>query len=99
VFFSGCPLRYRWCQNPEANTALPELFFLAEKCTGYGSCRMFCRITGLASQKVIVWKRRSEGSGQSLHQMSMWNIFAASLQTTVLMPLLEDNIFSKKKVD
>ena len=42
VFLSGCPLRCRWCQNPESNTVAPKLFFIAEKCTGCGRCVPHC---------------------------------------------------------
>lgn len=38
VFMKGCPLRCRWCHNPEGLTALPQLRFSAEKCIGCGSC-------------------------------------------------------------
>lgn len=42
VFLSGCPLRCKWCQNPESNTMQPKLFFMAEKCTGCGRCIPVC---------------------------------------------------------
>lgn len=40
VFFKGCPLRCRWCHNPETQAFGPELLFRQEQCTGCGSCRM-----------------------------------------------------------
>ena len=40
VFFKGCPLRCKWCHNPETQAFPPELLFRAEKCTGCGSCRV-----------------------------------------------------------
>jgi pyruvate formate lyase activating enzyme len=42
VFLSGCPLRCRWCQNPESSTAAPKLLFLSEKCTGCRKCIASC---------------------------------------------------------
>ena len=42
VFFKGCPLRCRWCQNPESLQRSPELGFLLEQCIGSGSCEKVC---------------------------------------------------------
>lgn len=42
VFLSGCPLRCKWCQNPESNTADSKLFFLKESCVGCGACVRVC---------------------------------------------------------
>ena len=42
VFLKGCPLRCRWCQNPESQDKLPVLFFNAELCTGCGICVDAC---------------------------------------------------------
>lgn len=42
VFLSGCPLRCKWCQNPESQTLDPALFFFAEKCTGCSACVPAC---------------------------------------------------------
>lgn len=39
VFFKGCPLRCRWCHNPETQAFGPELLFRQERCTGCGGCR------------------------------------------------------------
>ena len=42
VFMKGCPLSCVWCQNPESQALLPELFFDSEKCTGCGKCLKVC---------------------------------------------------------
>jgi pyruvate formate lyase activating enzyme len=42
VFFKGCPLRCRWCQNPESIDARIEMAFLAKKCIGCGECAKVC---------------------------------------------------------
>ena len=42
VFFKGCPLRCRWCHNPEGISAKPELAFYEHKCIGCGECVSVC---------------------------------------------------------
>jgi len=42
VFLKGCPLTCAWCQNPESQHNHIELFFLAEKCKGCGTCVAAC---------------------------------------------------------
>ena len=38
VFMKGCPLRCKWCHNPEGLSRLPQLQFFKEKCISCGSC-------------------------------------------------------------
>jgi len=40
VFFKGCPLRCRWCCNPESHNPNPELSYIRSKCIGYDVCGM-----------------------------------------------------------
>jgi len=42
VFFKGCPLRCRWCHNPEGLSFVPQLAFYPHKCIGCGSCVTAC---------------------------------------------------------
>ena len=42
VFVKGCPLRCRWCANPESNLARPQLMTYAAKCTACGRCVAAC---------------------------------------------------------
>lgn len=38
VFMKGCPLRCKWCHNPEGLSPAPQLRFEEEKCIGCGKC-------------------------------------------------------------
>jgi len=42
VFFKGCPLRCKWCHNPETIALKPEIQFFSEICVGCGSCGDVC---------------------------------------------------------
>ncbi|MBL3568007.1 glycyl-radical enzyme activating protein [Rhodovulum sp. BSW8] len=48
VFLKGCPLRCRWCSNPESQSPEPELFFRASSCIKCGQCVPVCPTQALA---------------------------------------------------
>ena len=45
AFFKGCPMRCRWCCNPESQLYAPEISYVENKCIGQsecGYCKKFC---------------------------------------------------------
>jgi pyruvate formate lyase activating enzyme len=42
VFMKGCPLRCRWCHNPESTDRSIQLMYYPHKCTGCGMCKTVC---------------------------------------------------------
>lgn len=42
VFLKGCPMRCRWCHNPESWSDKPELGFLPLRCISCGECLRVC---------------------------------------------------------
>lgn len=42
VFLKGCPLKCRWCHNPETQSAKPELFWKQRLCIQCGECVDAC---------------------------------------------------------
>lgn len=42
VFMKGCPLRCKWCSNPESQKSRPEIRFIASKCVGEEKCKAPC---------------------------------------------------------
>lgn len=42
VFFKGCPLRCKWCHNPEGLSARPQLMYKEARCVKCGRCMTKC---------------------------------------------------------
>jgi len=43
VFMKGCPLRCRWCHNPEGLSVHPQLMVSTGACAHCGACERVCR--------------------------------------------------------
>ncbi len=59
VFFQGCPLRCRWCSNPEGLQARPQLLYNEQVCSSCGRCLPVCP-AGAISRK----EGRAPAAGQ-----------------------------------
>lgn len=42
VFFKGCPLRCKWCHNPEGLRFEPQLMYKQARCVGCQNCQKAC---------------------------------------------------------
>ncbi len=42
VFLKGCPMRCRWCHNPESQQSGREIMLRGERCLGCGDCVRVC---------------------------------------------------------
>jgi pyruvate formate lyase activating enzyme len=44
VFFKGCPLRCKWCSNPEGQKQKPQVLFKKDLCVNCGACVSVCPV-------------------------------------------------------
>ena len=42
VFLNGCPLRCKWCCNPESQRLTPVVMWKQQNCVGCGNCSVVC---------------------------------------------------------
>ena len=47
VFLKGCPLKCRWCHNPELIHPEKQILFTQQKCIGCGNCVKACKTGAL----------------------------------------------------
>jgi pyruvate formate lyase activating enzyme len=64
VFFKGCPLRCRWCQNPEALRPQPEIAFYADRCRNTRDCRPACPLEALQWNGDRIIRQRCDACGR-----------------------------------
>ena len=48
IFLKGCPLRCKWCCNPEGQKFTPELRFIEDRCKDCGKCIDKCANSALS---------------------------------------------------
>ena len=60
VFFKGCPLRCRWCSNPESQEFGAEIMYDLERCLDFADCRKILpgAITPLNDHGIQIERKR-----------------------------------------
>ncbi len=51
LFFKGCRLRCRWCQNPESQNPKPQVMYYRNKCSGCGKCVEVCPASAISNNR------------------------------------------------
>lgn len=65
IFLKGCPLKCKWCCNPEGQSFAPELRVIYDDCNGCGRCAGLCPRGALSMKdgKVSVDRSRCDVCG------------------------------------
>ena len=57
IFLKGCPLRCKWCSNPESQKTKPELMYRSDQCIRCGSCFKVCKVGAIDLDKEYIVDR------------------------------------------
>ncbi|MFX1551014.1 MAG: glycyl-radical enzyme activating protein [Promethearchaeota archaeon] len=60
VFLKGCPLKCKWCSNPESINPYPEIFLRKERCDKCGRCLDVCGPKAIAFDNETIQINRTQ---------------------------------------
>lgn len=101
VFFKGCPLRCRWCANPESQEAHRQIMYDRASCLHCGCCVKACPNGGirLTEQGVVFDRDLCTGCGSCVNVCTIYGGKALSMQgerktvEEVAAEVLKDQVF------
>lgn len=101
VFIKGCPLRCKWCSNPETQRRENELFYSSEKCILCGSCVRACLKNALTKTEtgIKINKELCDGCGLCTSACPMSALeLAGKIMTVeeVFEEIIKDTIFYRQ---
>ena len=102
VFFKGCPLRCRWCANPESQQPAPQIQFISSNCIRCAACVSVCPVKAVKREGseavrfdpetcIKCWKCVPECAGRALKMSGRrWEL------KEVVQEILKDQAFFRE---
>lgn len=98
LFFKGCPLRCKWCHNPESFESKKQMLYNADRCIGCMKCTEICKANVTKDNKHIF--NRSDctlcGECEKVCDAKAFEISGMDISAeTLAKQLLKDELFMK----
>lgn len=69
VFFKGCPLRCKWCANPESQSTAVQILYDENRCTRCQTCVHICpeKAISLSDNRISIHSGKCSKCLQCVH--------------------------------
>lgn len=96
LFLKGCPLRCRWCHNPEGISKRPGIAYYAQKCINCGACTHLCDANVTRDGRHIYDRSRCVACGrcETVCPGEAFTCYGRDVEVEEILPrLIEDRLF------
>lgn len=99
VFLKGCPLRCRWCSNPETQEPAPQLSMVDDRCSSNcKECFLICKNQAITKKRGRIWidAKKCSLCGECIRTCPESNLKIVGQRVTIrglMRELLKDRLF------
>lgn len=102
IFFKGCPIRCRWCANPESQSSRRQIMYTRRECVGCKSCEKACPNQAIyfsAESGVIIDENKCRTCGTCIEAcipMALKSVGEIVDSEEIVKEVLKDSVFFRK---